>query len=103
MPPVPQIIFSAKATRDLQKLRSYILQFNEEAAQKSAATIFEATSLLLSNPMLGKPLEDMPEYRQLITKFGAGAYTICYRVDFDNDKIIILAIKHSKEKAFCIL
>jgi plasmid stabilization system protein ParE len=97
MSTMPQIIISAKATRDLKKIRGYLLQFNEEAAHKAATTIIEATGLLLTHPMLGKPLEDTPEYRELIRPFGSGAYTIRYRVDFD--KIIILGIKHSKEKS----
>ena len=94
---MPQIIISAKATRDLKKIREYLLQFNAEAAQKAAATIIEATNQLQSHPQLGKPLEDIPEYRELIRPFGAGSYTIRYRIDFD--KIIILGLKHSKEKA----
>jgi plasmid stabilization system protein ParE len=97
MPTMPQIIVSAKAVRDLRKIREYLLQFNGEAAQKAAATIIEATSLLLTFPLLGKPLEDIPEYRELIRPFGSGAYIIRYRIDFD--KIIIVGIKHSKEKA----
>jgi plasmid stabilization system protein ParE len=92
-----QIIVTAKATRDLKKIREYLLQFNAEAAQKSAAAIIEATSLLMKHPQLGKPLEDIPEYRELIRPFGAGAYTIRYRLDFD--RIIIVGIKHSKEKS----
>lgn len=94
---MPQIIISAKATRDLKKIREYLLQFNTEAAQKAAATIIEATSQLLSHPLLGKPLDDIPEYRELIRPFGAGSYTIRYRIAAD--MIVILGIKHSKEKA----
>jgi plasmid stabilization system protein ParE len=97
MPRMPQIIISAKATRDLKKTREYLLQFNEEAAQKAAATIIEAMNLLLTYPLLGKPLEDIPEYRELIQPFGSGAFTVRYRMDFD--VIIITGIKHSKEKA----
>lgn len=98
---MPQIIISAKAARDLQKIRTYLLQFNAEAAQKAAATIIEATNLILNHQLIGKPLEDIPEYRELIRPFGSGAYIIRYRVDFD--KIIIAGIKHSKEKALYIL
>jgi plasmid stabilization system protein ParE len=94
---MPQIIVSAKATRDLKKIRAYLLQFNAEAAQKAAATIIEAINQLLSQPLSGKPLEDMPEYRELIRPFGSGAYTIRYRID--SDKIIIVGIKHSKERS----
>ncbi|MBI5485690.1 MAG: type II toxin-antitoxin system RelE/ParE family toxin [Deltaproteobacteria bacterium] len=93
---MPQIIVSAKATRDLKKIREYLLQFNEEAAQKAASTIIEATNLLLTFPMLGKPLEDISEYRELIRSFGSGAYIIRYRIDID--RIVIVGIKHSKEK-----
>jgi plasmid stabilization system protein ParE len=98
---MPQIIISAKATRDLKKIREYLLQFNTEAAQKAAVAIIEATNQLLTHPMLGKPLEDMPEFRELIRPFGSGSYTIRYRMDFD--KIIIVGIKHSKEKALYTL
>lgn len=94
---MPQIVISAKAARDLQKIRTYLLQFNAEAAQKAAATIIEATNLILNHQLIGKPLEDIPEYRELIRPFGSGAYIIRYRIDFD--KIVIAGIKHSKEKA----
>ena len=98
---MPQLIISAKATRDLKKIREYLLQFNEEAAQKTAVTIIQATNQILTHPMIGKPLEDIPEYRELVRPFGSGSYTIRYRLDFD--KIIILGIKHSKEKALYTL
>jgi plasmid stabilization system protein ParE len=98
---MPQIIISAKATRDIKKIREYLLQFNSEAAQKAAATIIEATNLILNHPMIGKPLEDIPEYRELIRPIGSGSYTVRYRIDFD--KIIIAGIKHSKEKALYII
>ncbi len=97
---MPQLILTAKATRDLKKIREYLLQFNAEAAQKAAFEIIEATNILLAHPLLGKPLEDIPEYRDLIRPFGSGAYTIRYRLDFD--KIIIAGIKHSKEKGLYI-
>jgi plasmid stabilization system protein ParE len=98
---MPQIIISAKATRDLKKTRECLLQFNEEAAQKAAATLIEAINLLLDHPLLGKPHEDMPEYRDLIQPFGSGAYTIRYRIDFDT--IVVVGIKHSKEKTLYTL
>ena len=94
---MPQVVISAKATRDLQKIREYLLQFNVEAAQKAAATIIEATNMLLTHPMMGKPLEDIPEYRELIRPFGAGTYTIRYRIYYD--LIIVVGIKHGREKA----
>ena len=98
---MPQIVITAKATRDLKKIRDYLLQFNAEAAQKAATSIIEAVNQLPIHPLLGKPLEDIPEYRELITPFGSGAYTVRYRMDFD--KIIIVAIKHSKERSIYTL
>ena len=97
---MPQIIISAKATRDLKKIRDYLLQFNAEAGQKAATTIIDATNQLLNHPLMGKPLEDIPEYRELITPFGAGSYTIRYRIAAE--LIVILGVKHSKEKSFYI-
>ena len=94
-----QIILSAKATRDLKKQREYLSKFNEEAAVKAAETIMAAVHALASHPQLGKPLEDSPEYRELIRPFGAGSYTIRYRMD--SERIIVVGIRHSKEKGLC--
>ena len=91
---MPQIIISAKAARDLQKIRTYLLQFNAEAAQKAAATIIEATNLILNHLLIGKPLEDIPEYRELIRLFGSGAYIIRYRVDVECHYIVDAFLCH---------
>jgi plasmid stabilization system protein ParE len=98
---MPHIIISAKATQDLQRIREYLAQFSVEAVQKSAQVIIDATNVILANPLLGKPVEDMPEYRNLTVRFAAGSYTICYRIDFET--IVIVAIKHSREKSLYLL
>lgn len=96
MSAMSQIIISAKATRDLTKIRNYLVQFNAEAAQKAADILIEAINRLLAHPLMGRPLEDMPEYRELIRPFGAGSCIVRYRIDFD--RIVIVGIRHSKEK-----
>ena len=98
---MPRLIISAKAVRDLQKIRACLAQFSLEAAQKAAALLMEGTNLLLAHPLLGKPLEDMPEYRELIRPFGGGAFTIRYRLSGSN--IVVVAVKHSREKALYML
>ena len=98
---MPQLIVAAKAVRDIQKIRAFLAQFNVEAAQKAASILMESGDLLLTHPLLGKTLEDMPDYRELIRTFGAGSFTIRYRIN--GDTIVIVAVKHSKEKALYML
>lgn len=98
---MPQLIVAAKAVRDIHKIREYFVQFNVEAAQKAASVLLESADLLLAHPLLGKPLEDMPDYRELVRPFGAGSFTIRYRLH--SDMIVLVAVKHSKEKALYTL
>jgi len=98
---MPRLIFAAKAVRDLDKIREYFAQFSNEAALKAAAVLIEGTVLLLVHPLLGKPLEEMPDYRELIRTFRAGSFTMRYRIE--GEAIIVVAVKHSKEKALAMV
>ncbi|MBI1922348.1 MAG: type II toxin-antitoxin system RelE/ParE family toxin [Geobacter sp.] len=86
------------AIRDLQKLREFILPHNQEAAQRAFKTIRAAVTPLENNPRIGKPVEDLPDYRDLIIPFGAYGYVLRYRIQ--GDTIFIIAVKHGKEAGY---
>ncbi len=95
MPNNTQLIWEYGAVEDLAKIREFIEPHNKKSALHAAQRILQATDLLLENPYLGRPLEDMPEFHELVIPFGQRGYIMRYRVD--QQTIIILRIWHARE------
>jgi hypothetical protein len=47
---------------------------------------------------MGKPVEDLPDFHDLIIPFCASGYVIRYRIQ--GDTVYIVAVKHCKEAGF---
>jgi plasmid stabilization system protein ParE len=86
------------AILDLQRLREFILPHNIEAAQRAVRLIRTAVTPIASNPRIGKPVEDLPEYHDIFIPFGASGYVLRYRVQ--GDTIFIVTVKHCREAGF---
>jgi plasmid stabilization system protein ParE len=83
---------------DLQRLRDFILPFNQQAAQRAVRLIRTAVSPVVTNPRIGKPVEDLPDFHDIFIPFGASGYVLRYRIH--GDTIFIIAVKHCKEAGF---
>ncbi|OGR05745.1 MAG: hypothetical protein A2511_13005 [Deltaproteobacteria bacterium RIFOXYD12_FULL_50_9] len=86
------------AIDDLQRLRDFILPHNRLAARRAVQVIKGAVGLLFANPGLGKPVEDLPDYHDLVIPFGSAGYVLRYRIQ--ENIIYILAVRHGKESGF---
>jgi len=86
------------AIHDLQRLRDFILPHNPAAAHRAIKIIKGAVSLLIANPGLGKPVEDLLDYHDIVIPFGAAGYVLRYRMR--GDVIYIIAVRHGKEAGF---
>jgi plasmid stabilization system protein ParE len=86
------------AIHDLQRLREFILPHNKVAAQRAVRIIKGTVTLLESNPLIGKPVEELIDYRDIIIPFGSSGYVLRYRIQ--QDTIFIVALKHGKEAGF---
>jgi len=47
--------------------------------------------------MIGRPVEDHDDLRELVIDFGASGYLAMYRFERTLDAVTILAIKHQRE------
>lgn len=83
---------------DLLRLKDFIQPHNIEAAQRAVRLIKNAVAPLASNPRMGKPVEDLPDYHDIFLPFGASGYVIRYRIL--NDTIFIVTVKHCREAGF---
>lgn len=95
-----EIIWLDSAVNDLVRLREFIAKENPNAAKKAASTIKKTIQLLAETPSIGKPVKDLPQYRDLLARFGAGGYVIRYRIYLET--IYIVHLRHYRESDFKI-
>jgi len=93
-----EIVWLDSAVNDVVRLREFIAKENPTAAKKAAQAIKEAAQRLLEAPSIGKPVKDLPPYRDLLNRFGAGGYVVRYRVHAET--IYIVHIRHYRETDF---
>lgn len=86
------------AVQDLQRLKYFIQPHNKEAAQRAFRIIRTAVAPLEANPLIGRPVEGLPDFHDIIIPFGASGYVLRYRIQ--GDIIFIIAVKHCKEAGF---
>ncbi|NOT16630.1 MAG: type II toxin-antitoxin system RelE/ParE family toxin [Sulfuriferula sp.] len=93
---MPQVIYTANAIRDLQRLREFLRPKNPLAAQRAAEAIVKSLQLLALQPQIGRLIEDMPaQYREWTIDFSDSSYVARYY--FDGEQATILAIRHQKQ------
>lgn len=86
------------AILDLQRLKDFIQPYNKEAALRAVQLIKRAVTPVASNPGIGKPVEDLPDFHDIVIPFGASGYVLRYRIQ--GETIFIIAVKHCKEAGF---
>ncbi len=89
------------AVSDLQRLRSFILPHNSDAAQRAVQVIRTTVAHLEVNPRIGKPVEGLADYHDLVIPFGSAGYLLRYRIQVD--VVYIVAVKHCKEAGYAVV
>ncbi|MEQ4532308.1 MAG: type II toxin-antitoxin system RelE/ParE family toxin [Mixta sp.] len=96
-----QIILSALAQRDLQRLQNFLKSKNRLAAKKAGEAIIRGIQQLKTQPDLGHPVPYLPlEYQELVIGFGDSGYVMLYRHDRETDRVVIITIRHQKEAGY---
>ena len=88
---------SARAQSDLSRLHAFLVGKDIDAAKRAALAIREAFMPLQHAPMMGRPVEDRDNLRELVIDFGTSGYLALYRFELTLDAVTILAIKHQSE------
>ena len=83
--------FTHSATRDLTRLRAFIDEKDPQAASRVSRRLGRAIRHLRDHPELGRPLEELPEVRELV----AGDYIVRYTIG--DETVTILRIWHGRE------
>jgi plasmid stabilization system protein ParE len=93
---VPRLIWTPPALADVQRLYRFLASRDAFAAQRAVKAIRAGVRILVHQPHIGRPVEDMePEFREWLIDFGNSGYVALYR--FDGENVAILAVRHQKE------
>jgi len=87
--------WTPEAVRDLVRLREFLGHKNPGAVERAALRIREAAGVLRERPELGRVVED-EAFRDLVARFGSGAYVLRYRID--EDAVVVVRVWHSREE-----
>lgn len=86
------------AFTDLARVRAFLQAKNPGAAERSGQAIARALHSLEELPEIGRPIDSLPEYRELLIEFGVSGYVALYRVT--DAHIVVVAIRHQREAGY---
>lgn len=96
---MPQVIFTERAIRNLERVQGFLVEQSPSSAKRAGQTILKSIKLLRSKPQIGRQVEGMlPEFRELIIKFGDSGYVVLYH--YDDGVVTVLTIRHQKEAGY---
>jgi plasmid stabilization system protein ParE len=94
-----RLVFTVLARQDLNRLRDFIAEHNPDAAQRAAARIKAASTLISRFLTMGRvvraPANSTLDVRELPVAFGANGYLIRYQIL--RNEVRVLRIWHSRE------
>lgn len=89
-----RIVFTARASADLERLHDFIAGKSPRAAQRAVQRLIEGLDLLALFPHSGVLLKR--NIRTLTVRFGRSGYVVRYKIEAD--AVIITRIWHGREK-----
>jgi len=90
--------FGESALADLERLADFLAADDPRAASQTASLIFDAASVLMQHPMIGRLVEK--GFRELVISRGRSGYVALYDFNEHDDLVIVLSIRHQREVGF---
>ncbi|MBK6742101.1 MAG: type II toxin-antitoxin system RelE/ParE family toxin [Hydrogenophilales bacterium] len=91
-----RLVLAPRALQDMERLADFLLENGPQAAQETGDILLDGMAILARHPLIGRVVED--GYRELVISRGRSGYLALYRYDVDQDRAIILAIRHQREQ-----
>ncbi len=84
----------------MEHCRLFLAEKNPQAAKRAGLAIEHPFALLETEPEMGRPVDDLPELRELIIPFGDSGYVALYHHAVRTDSVYVLAFRHQKEAGY---
>ena len=95
-----RVIITEGAAQGLERCRQFLAEKNPQAAKRAGQAVERQFIQLETNPDIGRPLNDLPELRELIIDFGDSGYVALYRHEQGVDTVFVLAFRHQKQAGY---
>ena len=93
-----ELVYTEQALVDLERLSDFLLEADPQAAQDTAALIFEALEILVQHPEIGRKVHF--GQRELVISRGRTGYLALYRFLPHIDRILVLALRHQRDSGY---
>lgn len=97
---MPQVIITEGAAQGLERCRRFLAEKNPQAAKRAGQAIEPQFALLETEPEVGRPFDDLPEFRELLIPFGDTGYVALYHHEVNAGSVYVLAFRHQKEAGY---
>jgi plasmid stabilization system protein ParE len=97
---VPRVILTEGGAQGLKRCQRFLAEKNPLAAVRAGRVIERYFELLETDPDIGRPFDDVPEFRELIITFGNSGYVALYYYEPETDTVSVLAFRHQKEAGY---
>ncbi len=87
--------WSAVALTDLNRFALFLHDRHPRLAQIIAAEIRHKAAILSEHPLIGRPIEGRPHFRELVLEVSQAKYI--FRYAFDGERLVMLRVFHSRE------
>jgi plasmid stabilization system protein ParE len=94
------VIITEAVAQGLQRCRRLLAEKNPHAMIRAGQALEHQLALLETEPEISRPLDDLPELRELIIPFGDSGYAPLYRHEVNTDSVYVLAFRHQKEAGY---
>ncbi|WP_332305729.1 type II toxin-antitoxin system RelE/ParE family toxin [Rhizobium sp. GR12] len=92
-----KVKLTAKGRNDIKRLYTYLLDHDEEAADRALEAITSAIDMLHDFPFsCRKASAENSLIRELLVPFGSSGYIVLFRID-GPETVTIAAVRHQRE------
>ncbi len=90
------ILLSPDAEEDVERLRTFLIQENPDAARRALDVIWAAIDRLQDFPALAMATEDA-DIRQIVVRFGTSGYIVRYVILPKTNDVLVTRVWHGRE------
>jgi plasmid stabilization system protein ParE len=96
-----KVRLTAEALEDLDRLYDFLVERDQEAAERALTAIERALALLAYSPFSCRKalLQKNPRWREILIPFGHSGYVALFEVE-DDQSVTVTAVRHQREEDY---